>query len=290
MNKNDNEKENGVERTALAIFDRLDNELIEAELAGREAAAWAYEFEQQGRTVRGLSVSGVEEASRISAMRGECFRILRWETAEEADAYRAIVEVGRYAVGQDRQEGVLLDSALGAKREPKYKLARSGVMYRDPHAFEAAVSKAARNAKLKLIAPEIKTRVLEQALSAGKVLRARPEDAAHIAKAAAREAAPPPGPKVDEDAARRRFFAAAREAGLGQREIHAVLGLRCGKRLHDGDVDPKTGQPVRGDHARACHALREAIAAWANEREGDPAAAWAYYRARLLDALTEEAP
>jgi len=271
------DKDGNGESKALVIFDRLDNDVIIAQLQGRSVTTWAYTFQQEGKKLSGLSVTGIEECSRLAAMRGEALRVLTFRLEDQGEAYFAMVECGRFAV-REGGEAVLLDTALGTKREMKVKVRRSGGYYTDGNAADVAMSKAARNAKAKLLDPQLKEQVMAAALETGRVTVATPDDARRIERARRREEIPPPKEKVDEDQARRRFYATADDLGLAtQGAIHGRLKLQCGAAQHD--IDPKD--------RRYCNALRDSVRAYAQENRGSLAEAWEHYRA-LLQPVEEE--
>ena len=232
---------------ALISFDGLDDDLIVAELQGRAVSTWAYRFTQDGQEVTGLSIAGVEQACRESGRHGEAIRILRHDWRETEDAYYGTVEAGRYLVAEDGRE-VLVDTALGSKREGKLKWSKNkNRWYTDQFAFEKAISKAARNAKGKLLDDELKAKVIALAAKAGQVRQVGSADTKAATKAATKQAAPPPKERVQSDEARRRFFATAGEMGhTTLSAIHACLRLPCGGRGNHKDGDPN-----------ACHALSE---------------------------------
>jgi len=270
---------------ALIIIEDIDTDLIVSEIEGRVSKAWAYSFAQDGATVQGLTVAGIEQCSREAAKKGEALRVISKEHHWDAEArtWFVIVEMGRYAVPLDGGEAILLDSTLGTKQQPTRKYSkRKGRWYEVPNALDVAYSKATRNAKAKLLDPQLQERVLASALAGGRVHTPAPEQqqaAVHEAKREALQA--PPGPeKIAEDQARATFYAAAKEMGLKtQTEMHerlrSVIGLAC-----QGEHD------VRTDNPNACHALREAVNRYAETTGPDKAAAWQYLT-ELLSAANE---
>src|SRR3989304_10132837 len=111
------EKQEG-ETLELVAFDRLDDELIIAELQGRAVQTWAYSFRQDNQEVTGLSIGGVEQACRESGRQGEAIRVLRHEWRETEEAVIATVEAGRFLIAADGRE-ILTDTTIGAKAAPK---------------------------------------------------------------------------------------------------------------------------------------------------------------------------
>lgn len=132
-----------------------DDALIEGELMGQTLTQFIYQFPQDGTTVAGLSVKGVNEVVRRlnrNPKSGVKIHIHPEHLRVERD------------VMQDGQKGVevwvfaenLVDgnSAWGSKFEAYNKVKRHGGTYFDKFALEKALSKAERNAKRKLI-PEV---------------------------------------------------------------------------------------------------------------------------------------
>jgi hypothetical protein len=275
------EDEAGTLSRALVVWDRLDNELIEAQLSGRSVTTWAYAFRQEGKELRGLSVEGIEECSRLAAMRGEALRVIDWKLEDQGEAYFAIVQCGRYAVKGDTGEAILLDTSIGTKREKKVKVRRTGGFYTDDNAADIAMSKATRNAKSKLLDPQLKEQVLDSAIESGRVVTPTKQEAEKVVHAERREAIPPPQTKVEEDECRRRFYAVAKERCSSQAEIHKAAGVKCPpEKQHD--IDPKD--------PRYCNALRDGVNSYAQLNKTTKGAAWEYFRAALLDQTEEAEP
>lgn len=188
----------------FSIMDRLDDDAIVAELEGQIIQALVYQIkDKSGRVTEGLSKAGVDACCREMARQGEVLRELELEVTETATEYLAKCKVGRYAVRFNPETGetreVLLDTAFGVKRQPKY--------YEDgksnPFAYEQACMKAARNAKMRLLTEELKQKVIALARKEGRVKvheeqgNGGPQKAA--AKPRAREAAAPQAPPANGD-------------------------------------------------------------------------------------------
>lgn len=268
MTAKERPKENGQE-TALVLLDRLDDDLIVAELQGRAISTWAYKFTQDGQEITGLSIAGVEQAARETGRHGEAIRVLKHDWRETDEAYYATVEAGRFYLSADGRE-VLVDSAIGAKREQKQKWGTTrGKWYTDKFAFEKAISKAARNAKGKLLDDKLKAEVIAMALKEGRYRQVQPPEQKAAARAQVKEQAPPPQATVNTETAHRRFFATAGEMQLRtQAQVHAWLGFLCAGKPEDHmDGDPK-----------ACHLLRDSV-----QQLGGNAAAWDEMTKRLKD-------
>jgi len=144
----------------LAKIEELDDQAIISALEGSVSETWAYSFAQDGKAITGLSIVGVEQAAREMAKLGEALREesvnLVYEDEREG---RFVAHVARYAVNGAGRE-VLLDSAIRAKRQPKFMKLRDGSEKFDQHWFEKGVGKALRNAKAALIADAVRQRIL----------------------------------------------------------------------------------------------------------------------------------
>ena len=139
------------------LMDSEDDQQILAELQGAVLDTYVYSFEQEGKTITGLSRAGVEQACRESAnKRGEVYRIMDEPKVEEdAEYIKAIIKAGRYKILLDKKGNfkgeILLDTAIGAKRQWKKLRTRDGKIIDNRFAFEMAISKAQRNAKMSLL-------------------------------------------------------------------------------------------------------------------------------------------
>jgi len=155
-----------------------DDAIIEQELMGEVLPYFIYQFQQQGKTITGLTVKGVSEVVRRlnrDKKSGYNIRLNPNHCKIERD------------VEQDGQKGVavtvyaenLLDgnSAWGTKFEPYKKTGRNG-QYSNEFAVEKALSKAERNAKRKLIPEPAAVKMIEKLIS---------EDPANV-----KQLAPPP--------------------------------------------------------------------------------------------------
>ena len=269
------EKEGG-ESLDLVTFDRLDDELIIAELQGRAVQTWAYSFRQDNQEISGLSIGGVEQACRESGRRGEAIRVLRHEWRETEDAVFATVEAGRFLIAADGRE-ILTDTTIGAKAAPKRKWSnKKRGWYNDPFVFETAISKAARNAKSKLLDDRLKAETLAAALKAGRTRQVDKKEVVAAKQAADREDEPPSAEDVRADEARRRFFKIAEGLGLLEHgAIHAAIGLKCHGEGPHGDDDPG-----------ACHRLSAGLRYLASQGKST-AEAWEVMIARLPAELLE---
>ncbi len=169
------------------IMDDYDTDQIVQELIGNIDAQmkkiYLYEFQQGGKTIRGLSKSGVEQLALIAPK--ECGQAFRMEgdpnIVETEDSFRATVTVGRYSVrgipslckscGKPIPEAgtintYLIDTSVGAAREPKKSKITGGRIRDNRFAFRVAISKAKRNAILSLLPHNLKVSFM--ALLAGE--------------------------------------------------------------------------------------------------------------------------
>jgi len=149
--------------TAFEIMDREDERLIVEEIIGKMLDTYVYEIEiEKGKKVYGLSVAGVADACRYISQRGEFIRIEDPpQIICDDDGCLANVIAKRYIRSVDGSF-VCADAALGTKYEPRVKLRRDGTPWTDRFYREVAVSKAERNAKLKLIPETVKIMVINK--------------------------------------------------------------------------------------------------------------------------------
>jgi hypothetical protein len=159
---------------SFQIMDRLDDEIIEAELKNRVIDTWSYSFKgSDGRLQEGLSKVGVDEACVEMSKRGY---IIREGTvsmqADPTNAQYILFQVPASLV-RITSEGkeVLMDIVNGTKRQwVKMKL-KSGQVVDDPFWYEKGAMKAARNARSRLIPGDTKTKILLLARQKNKTRR-----------------------------------------------------------------------------------------------------------------------
>jgi len=149
--------------TAFEIMDREDERLIVEEIIGKMLDTYVYEIEiKKGKKVYGLSVAGVADACRYISQRGEFIRIEDPpQIICDDDGCLANVIAKRYIRSADGNF-VCADAALGTKYEPRVKLREDGTPWTDRFYREVAVSKAERNAKLKLIPETVKIMIINK--------------------------------------------------------------------------------------------------------------------------------
>jgi hypothetical protein len=153
------------------VMDKMDDKLIIAEIEGRIVDTWVYHFKDEtGREQWGLSKVGVDACCTELAKRGEVIRELeiKYEVDPTDKEYMLfIAKAGRFAVARDGKE-VLLDTAIGTKRQGLFGWRRDGTKYPNNFWFEQGAVKALRNARGRLIDEEIKSKVISWAKGQGK--------------------------------------------------------------------------------------------------------------------------
>jgi len=153
------------------IMDRLDDELIEAELKNRVVNTWSYSFKgSDGRLQEGLSKVGVDEACVEMSKRGYIIRegqIVMTPDPTNAEYMLFQVPASLIRITGEGKE-VLMDVVNGTKRQwIKMKL-KNGSVVNDPFWYEKGAMKAARNARSRLIPSETKATILMLARQKGK--------------------------------------------------------------------------------------------------------------------------
>lgn len=151
-----------VEMNPLALLDDLDLEQVMTEKL-IPSAHHIYSFKQKGETVEGVSIDGVRDAARALSSKGEAIREqwVRLEREDEKEAY-FIACAARYAVAPDGRE-ICMDTAIRAKRQPKFGKKREGGEYFIEAWYEIGVAKAVRNATEALLPEAMKDYIKAQA-------------------------------------------------------------------------------------------------------------------------------
>lgn len=137
--------ETGLQVTPFDEMERADEQMVLDEIKGRAIDTLVYEIQQDGRTVTGLSLSGVRETARVMNSKGQArIRISDKEpTIIETDDY---FEIRIYAVDEMNGGG-----NWGIKRQEKMQTRRDGGQFPNTFAYEQALAKAQRNALRGLI-------------------------------------------------------------------------------------------------------------------------------------------
>ena len=165
-------------------IDRLDDEQILAELEGRVSKVWVYQFQQDGKTVEGLSKVGVDQACIDMSMQGQVIREgdLSYQQDPTDPKYMLFSAfASKYAVSADGRE-VFLDKVIGTKRQCIYITTKSeGVSDRvNPFWYEQGAMKAMRNARMRLITEETRARIITLARKDGKTKTVNGEDTRQV--------------------------------------------------------------------------------------------------------------
>jgi hypothetical protein len=156
------------------LFESEDDNQILAEMQGAVLDKFVYSFPQEGKDIVGLSKAGVEQACRESAnKKGEVYRIIDTPVIEEdAEYIKVIVKAGRYKIllnnKGDFKGEILLDTSIGAKRQWKKLRQRDGKIVDNKFAYEVAISKAQRNAKMSLLPYAFITEMIKLFKKGGK--------------------------------------------------------------------------------------------------------------------------
>lgn len=161
-------------------MDKLDDELFLEEMKGRIVDTWAYSFRQDGKDVNGLSKVGVDQACREMAKSGEVIREENVEYTIDPTDKRYILFKGfasRIAVAKDGRE-VVLDRTIGTKRQCVFIATKEkGITDKvNPFWYEQGAMKSLRNARMRLLSEEIKTKIIVFSKENKKVREVKPED------------------------------------------------------------------------------------------------------------------
>ena len=211
-------------------MDKLDDEAIVAELQGQIVDTLAYQFEKDGQTVTGLSKAGVDAVCREMAKQGEVIRELELNVLDTGEDYVAHVKAGRYIIQINQQTGesreVLLDTVFGVKRQPKkYDNGKT-----NPFAYEQAVSKASRNAKMRLLREDLKQATIQLAQEQKKVIKVSEKNGTKSTNE-----------KSLSEAQIRLLYGRAKSKGLSEEAVHKmikeILGKESVKELNSQDLD-----------------------------------------------------
>lgn len=186
----------------FSIMDALDDEAIIAELKGAAMTEYIYSFQQDGRTITGLSKTGVDAAVAEMAKKGEVIREMAVDCQWLDEAVVVLVKVQRFIISQEGQE-IALESTFGSKWQPfkmtvhgkdQFGRRKSGEtnLVEDPFFFEKALGKASRNAKRRLIPEDLITLIIKEAIEQGKVRKIDENGATETPGRSRRRRATPP--------------------------------------------------------------------------------------------------
>ena len=160
------------EKNPYQIMDRMDDNIIEAELENRIIDTWVYSFTgSDGRQQTGLSKVGVDASCTEMAKQGNVIREGKVEYKRDPTNSEFMLFQGlatRYFIDHEGNE-VEMESVNGTKRQwIKMKL-RDGSIMDDPFWFEKGAMKALRNARARLIPEEIRTKIITLAKDKGRI-------------------------------------------------------------------------------------------------------------------------
>lgn len=187
-----------IHEEAVRVMDNYDTDLIIQGIMGQVDVAlkdaYIYEFNSGGKTVRGLTKTGVDEMSTLSAdYLNIAYRIIpdSVQVEETDDSFKATVIVGRYQLRRvpescghcshlipfgGQVNDFLIDTMIGAARQEKRQKTRGGGVRENPFAYRVAISKAVRNAKLSLMSHEFKMRMMGYLLGEKAIKRLPPRE------------------------------------------------------------------------------------------------------------------
>ena len=164
------QEEHAIE-TAKEI-DALDELQIAEEMAGRVVTQYFYEFSSRGRTITGISLSGIKAIARQMAMRGEAVTVIDAQPLEGEDTEGPWVgfhvKVRNLRTGEER---------FGYAQQSMEMQLRDGRRMPDPFARTKALNKAQRNG-LRWFIPEVVIISMYKAWKGGKPLKEALEEAA----------------------------------------------------------------------------------------------------------------
>jgi hypothetical protein len=162
----------------FAVMDRLDDEIIQAELENRMVSTWVYSFKgDNGQQQMGLSKKGVDEACTEMAKKGHLIE-------EEDISYSPCPIDKEYVLFKARVRRVLINGdggrvpmepVFGTKRQWIKDFRKNGPPADDKFWFEKGCAKALRNARSRLIPAEIQAAIIGKAKQTNKVREIEPQ-------------------------------------------------------------------------------------------------------------------
>jgi hypothetical protein len=209
------------------VMDQMDDKIILEEIKGRIVNTWVYHFkDDSGKEQWGLSKVGVDAACERLAKKGEVIRELEIKydvdpTNKEFVLFTA--KAGRYAVARDGKE-VLLDTAIGTKRQGLQIRKRDGGSVPNGFWFEQGATKALRNARSRLIGEEIRSEIVAFAKQSNRVqiIDAEPQRPTNTYSDAS--PAKPLEGSVSENQTRA-IFAIAKSKGMSEEELKSTFNF-----------------------------------------------------------------
>jgi len=151
------------EKDVYALMDRLDDDLIKAEIENRIVKTWIYSFQSQGKTLEGLSKVGVDACCSEMAKNGHVIREgeVRFQVDPTDREYVLfMVSATRVLVDPERGEEQAFETVWGEKRQWTKFRKKDGTIVDDNFWFEKGAQKAARNARARLIPEEVRSKII----------------------------------------------------------------------------------------------------------------------------------
>lgn len=159
------------EQSFYIASELADDESIEKNMLGQAMEHYVYSFQQEGKTVTGLSVAGVNETIRSlnrKANSGYKIRIIPDSLKINRDVeYNGEKGVEVQVIAENMVTG---DTGIGIKFEPYTKKGKKG-SYANTFCIEKAVSKAERNAKRKLMPEKMAVEMIKKFIAQNKYIQ-----------------------------------------------------------------------------------------------------------------------
>ena len=163
------------EASVFALFDKLDDAVIAAEIEGKLVNECVYHFAPAGgKEVWGIGKKGVDLCIQEMAKKGMAVRDddVTWTVDPMDPEYMLFkAHVRRIFVKNPASGGgeAEVDTAIGLKRQWTKMQRRDKSIVADPFWFEKGGQKAIRNARLRLIPEEIQSTIIAFAKKEGRV-------------------------------------------------------------------------------------------------------------------------
>lgn len=147
-------------------MDILDEKLIVDAIAGVVSDELVYSFELNGKTVKGLTIFGTVLLAREVVDRG-CDLLCEKPVAEEREkSFKGYCKMIYVSPNGHKLE------VWGTKIQSKtIKLRKTGEIVDNPNAEDIAMTKAQRNAILKIIPPKTGVELIERVIASGKGIK-----------------------------------------------------------------------------------------------------------------------
>jgi hypothetical protein len=221
-----------------------DDKLIEAEILGQAMEHYVYSFVQEGKTVTGLSVAGVNEVARLlnrNPKTGVKIRIMPDTLQIERNVdYDGVKGVEVRVVAENMVTG---ETGIGIKFEAYKKTGKRGT-YENTFAVEKATSKAERNAKRKLMPEKMAVEMIKKFVAQNKytAIAAPAQAPAQRIYQPAKPAALPPKNNVDYLGQLKTML--FREGGKTESQAIEIYNNYTGEQIKTLKVDQSTAQKM----------------------------------------------